>query len=194
MRKLRLGWICLMSCGQGRAEMHLECNRLKGAYRSNHLVCFKSYSISRFPAECVHENDQASFPRPSDLRGHWQFMLRRILNQYSSLFHLGICASGIVQVPSNDKVESLCRPTNRKSLRTSYFPNVVLDYSNICLRSKQRANDLIAAGIEIVVLIVSIVLFRKWDSGVKESTDSPSVAPCHYGHLPITLLKLLTIL
>lgn len=75
-----------------------NASRLGGAYTSNHFfLCFKSYSISRFPAECVQKNDQASFPRPSDLRGDWQFMLNRILNQYSPHFHLGICASGIVQ-------------------------------------------------------------------------------------------------
>lgn len=75
-----------------------NASRLGGAYTSNHFfLCFKSYSIPRFPAECIHENVQASFPRPSELRVDWQFMLNRILNQYSSHFHLEICASGIVQ-------------------------------------------------------------------------------------------------
>lgn len=178
-----------------------NASRLGGAYTSNHFfLCFKSYSIPRFPAECMHENVQASFPRPSELRVDWQFMLNRILNQYSARLTnthptstLKFVHRALYKVPSNDKVESLCRTTNRKWLRASWFPNVVLDYPNICLRSEQRANDLRAAGSETVVIIVSVVLFRKWDSGVKESTDSPPVAPCHYGHLLITLLKLLTI-
>lgn len=34
-----------------------------------------------------------------------------------------------------------CRPVKRKSLKTVHFPNMDLSYSNICLRSKQRANE-----------------------------------------------------
>lgn len=61
------------------------------------------------------------------------------------------------------------RPTNRKSLKASKFPNLVLGYPNICFISKQRIMNLTASGTETVIIIASVVLHRR---RVKDSTDS----------------------
>lgn len=63
------------------------------------------------------------------------------------------------------------RPTNRKSLKASKFPNLVLGYPNICFISKQRIMNLTASGTETVIIIASVVLHRR---RVKDSTDSSS--------------------